>query len=79
MAGDGRNLWNQLAGEQAWGATHKNRKSNGGLTPYALTFQKTKELLSDIFSFFNKRYLHQFQNIKGHRLYICLLWIVPSL
>ena len=38
--------------------------------PYALTLQKVKKLLSGMFSFFNKRYLHQFQNVKAHRLYI---------
>ena len=39
-------------------------------TPYALTLQKAKKLLSGMFSFFNKSYLHQFQNVKAHRLYI---------
>lgn len=29
----GQNLYSQPAGERAWGAAHKNRKSNGGLTP----------------------------------------------
>ena len=38
--------------------------------PYALTLQKAKKLLSGMFSFFNKSYLHQFQNVKAHRLYI---------
>ena len=41
-----------------------------GCCPYALTLQKVKKLLSGMFSFFNKRYLHQFQNVKAHRLYI---------
>ena len=41
-----------------------------GYIPYALTLQKVKKLLSGMFSFFNKRYLHQFQNVKAHRLYI---------
>ena len=41
-----------------------------GDAPYALTLQKAKKLLSGMFSFFNKRYLHQFQNVKAHRLYI---------
>lgn len=41
-----------------------------GDPPYALTLQKAKKLLSGMFSFFNKRYLHQFQNVKAHRLYI---------
>ncbi len=27
------NLYSLCAGERAWGHTHKNRKSNGGLTP----------------------------------------------
>ena len=43
---------------------------HGGKVPYALTLQKAKKLLSGMFSFFNKRYLHQFQNVKAHRLYI---------
>lgn len=42
----------------------------GDFAPYALTLQKTKKLLSGMFSFFNKSYLHQFQNVKAHRLYI---------
>ncbi len=41
-----------------------------GEAPYALTLQKAKKLLSVMFSFFNKSYLHQFQNVKAHRLYI---------
>lgn len=41
-----------------------------GQSPYALTLQKAKKLLSGMFSFFNKSYLHQFQNVKAHRLYI---------
>ena len=41
-----------------------------GISPYALTLQKAKKLLSGMFSFFNKSYLHQFQNVKAHRLYI---------
>lgn len=42
----------------------------GGFAAYALTLQKAKKLLSGMFSFFNKSYLHQFQNVKAHRLYI---------
>ena len=42
----------------------------GGEKTYALTLQKAKKLLSGMFSFFNKSYLHQFQNVKAHRLYI---------
>ena len=38
--------------------------------PYALTLQKSKKLLSGMFSFFNKSYLHQFQNVKALSLYI---------
>ena len=29
----GQNLRDQYGGQRAWGAAHKNRKSNGGLTP----------------------------------------------
>lgn len=29
----GQNLYRQLTGQRAWGAAHKNRKSNGGLPP----------------------------------------------
>lgn len=36
----GQNLYSQSAGERAWGAAHKNRKSNGGLTPA----EKIKEI-----------------------------------
>lgn len=38
----GRNLWEQLAGERAWSQTHKNRKSNGVLTP-----AETKDISAD--------------------------------
>ena len=48
----------------------KQRRADRGKAPYALTLQKAKKLLSGMFSFFNKSYLHQFQNVKAHRLYI---------
>ncbi len=38
--------------------------------PYALTLQKAKKLLSGMFSFFNKSYLHHSRMFKAHRSYI---------
>lgn len=39
-----------------------------GVTPYALSLQKTSKLLPDGLSLLNKRHLYQFQNIKRHCL-----------